>query len=116
MKAIAVTTEGGRTVLIEVAENPEQLRTAADGRVAGGRAGQTLSHLQEAGAAIADVCRTMEERVRAGLGPARPDELVLEFGLKLAGETGVPLVTKGSVEGTFQVTAKWTLTRTTPTT
>jgi hypothetical protein len=30
----------------------------------------------------------------------------LLFGVKLAGEAGVPLVTKGMVEGTLQITAK----------
>ncbi len=36
-----------------------------------------------------------------------PDEITVKFGIKLAGEQGIPLVTKGSAEATIGIEAKW---------
>lgn len=36
-----------------------------------------------------------------------PDEASIEFGVKVAGELGVPILTKVSSEGTIKVTVKW---------
>lgn len=44
--------------------------------------------------------------VRAGLVDALPDELEVEFSVKLSAEAGV-LITRTSAEGTFRVCAKW---------
>jgi Trypsin-co-occurring domain 1 len=111
MKAIEVKTESGRTIYVEVEETPQLVSAeAAGGEVAGGGE-RILQDLQEVALTIADVCRTIQERTVAALEKAKPSELTLEFGVKLAGETGIPLVTKGSVEGTFQVTAKWDFTK-----
>ena len=111
MKVIEVQTESGRTVYVEVDESPEVIAgQAAGGEIAGG-GDRILQDLQDVALTIADVCRTIQERTVAALEKAKPSELTLEFGIKLAGETGIPLVTKGSVEGTFQVTAKWDFTK-----
>lgn len=111
MKAIAVKTKAGDTVLIEVDDTPVEtidVTPPGGGTIAGtGKAAETIQKLQEVGTVIADVCRTLQERIESSLQAAKPSELTLEFGVKLAGETGIPLVTKGSIEGTFQVTAKW---------
>lgn len=36
-----------------------------------------------------------------------PDKFAIEFGVKLAGETGVPMLTKASGEANFKVTVEW---------
>lgn len=36
-----------------------------------------------------------------------PQKFAVEFGIKLAGETGVPLLTKASGEANFKVTVEW---------
>lgn len=36
-----------------------------------------------------------------------PQKFSVEFGIKLAGETGVPLLTKASGEANFKVTVEW---------
>lgn len=108
MKAIKVTTEGGRNILVEVSDpiDPIVGNGGGGGRIAGGVEAH-VRKLEELGVTIADVCKTLQGQVLASLKGAGPQELTLEFGVKLAGELGLPLVTKGSAEGTFQVTAKW---------
>lgn len=36
-----------------------------------------------------------------------PEKFAIEFGVKLAGETGVPFLTKASGEANFKVTVEW---------
>ena len=38
-----------------------------------------------------------------------PEKVVLEFGLQLGGETGVPFVTKGTAQANVKVTVEWIL-------
>ncbi|MEQ8278592.1 MAG: CU044_2847 family protein [Deltaproteobacteria bacterium] len=37
----------------------------------------------------------------------RPDELKVKFGLKFAGEVGIPIVTKGTAEAAIEIEALW---------
>lgn len=109
MKAIKVQTDSGYVVHFEVADDVAVPTVAkGGGQVAGGgKAEKTIKRLQEVGAVIGDVCNTVQSQIQAALAKAKPSELTLEFSVTLAGETGLPLVTKGSAEGTFQVTATW---------
>lgn len=109
MNAIKVQTNTGREIYVEYIEDiTPSTKSFGGGTIASGeKAAEVLKKLDEVGDAIADVCRTLQDRIHAALGASKPSELTLEFGVKLAGEAGVPLVTKGSVEGTFQVSAKW---------
>lgn len=109
MKAIKVETEAGQVVYIEVSDEiTPTVGGVAGGTVAGGeKVVEKLNKFKEVGTAIADVCRTLQDQIQSALDKSKPSELTLEFGVKLAGEMGIPLVTKGSSEGTFQVTAKW---------
>lgn len=68
----------------------------------------TLTAVAEIGEAIAETCSAVFASVEAQVGRILPDELTLEFGVSLAGETGVPFVGKVAAESTFTVTAKWT--------
>lgn len=109
MKAIQVKTENGQTVYIQVSDEiPPASSARGGGKVAGGgKLAEKIKDLKDVGVAIADVCRTLQDQIQAGLAQSKPSELTLEFGVTLAGEIGFPLITKGSTEGTFQVTAKW---------
>lgn len=109
MKAIKVETDAGQVIYIEIFDEiTPTAGGAAGGTIAGGdKMGERLEKLKEVGTAIADVCRTLQDQIQSALDKSKPSELTLEFGVKLAGEMGIPLVTKGSSEGTFQVTAKW---------
>lgn len=109
MKAIKIHTGTEQDVYIEISEEvtPVVAQPGAGTVAGGGKTVETIDKLRDVGTAIADVCRTLQDRIQKALGDSKPAELTLEFGVKLAGETGIPLVTKGSVEGTFQVTATW---------
>lgn len=101
------------TLLIEVEESPNVVAVLTDeyegGRTAGA-ADRAVAKMQEIGAAVAEVCKSIQEEVHTALEGAAPNELTLEFGIKLTGESGVPMLTKVSAEGTLKVTAKWSLT------
>ena len=107
MTAILVKTAEGRTVIIETGDDPKIITAAGGGGTTANAAEKVLDRLKDVGDTIADVCKSVQIQVMETLKATRPTELTLEFGVKLAGEAGVPLVTKGSVEGTFQVTATW---------
>jgi hypothetical protein len=91
--------------LIEIAEAPEVVAgTSVEGLAS---AGDLIGRLDDLSATIAEVCDSISGKVLAGLRNSRPDMFEIEFGVKLAGEAGIPLVTKGTAEGTLKVTAKW---------
>jgi hypothetical protein len=110
MGAIRTKTDDGRIILIETAEAVEILSPPSiGGQTATVGAKETLEKLQDLGDTIGSVCKTLQARIMSSFEKVRPDEVVLEFGVKLAGEAGLPLVTKGSVEGSIQVTVTWKL-------
>jgi hypothetical protein len=80
----------------------------AGGEIAGAGAEKVVSHLRDVGKAAADVCNEVYGQAVNALTVARPDELVLEFGLTVGGEAGIPFVSKGTAEATFTITATWT--------
>jgi len=53
---------------------------------------------------IAGMCSYVQGAFEGGNAP---DELKARFGIRLAGDTGVPFITKGGNEGTIQVEATW---------
>lgn len=106
---IPFQTEAGREIYVEVTKDYSVVAdgTTDGGLASGDKAARMIKELEEVGDSIADICQRVEARVRTKLKTAKPKELTLEFGVTLAGEAGIPMVTKGSVEGTFQVTAMW---------
>ena len=102
MKAIKSRIEKDGIVHIEVTDEMTVITHSE-------KAVDLTNRLEEVGTVISDVCRTIHARLRANLKDAKPNEFTLEFGIKLAGETGVPLITNTSVDGTFQVKATWKL-------
>ena len=108
MNAIKVTTKTGKPIYLEVADPVPARRAARGGQISGGgKIEEAVTQLAEVGDVIADVCRTLQERIEAALQKTKPTELALEFSVTLAGESAIPLITKASAEGTFQVSAKW---------
>jgi hypothetical protein len=53
---------------------------------------------------IVTVCRGLHETIAAI--PA-PEAMEVEFGIKLGGEAGLPMITKASAEASFQVKIGW---------
>ncbi len=74
---------------------------------AGGAADKAMQKLEDIGDAVADVCRSIQKKVIGALQAAAPDELTLEFGIVLTGETGIPMLTKASAEATLKVSTTW---------
>jgi hypothetical protein len=91
-------------LLVELIPQPEVVSGSTEG-MAGVR--EMAGKLDDAAEAIVQVCLSVREKTLAGLQASHPDSLEVEFGISLAGEAGVPLVTKGTAECTFKVTAKW---------
>jgi len=56
---------------------------------------------------IMTVCDEIYDKYSAAAEKVRPDQMEIQFGIKLSGEGGVPFLTKGAAEATIQVTAKW---------
>jgi hypothetical protein len=110
MKAITVAAGPQQTILIEVAEHVEVIAasTQTGGEAAGGlEPEKLLAKLEDIGQTIGDTCNALHAKVKKSLAGTLPKEMSIEFGVTLAGEAGVPLVTKGSVEAAFTVTATW---------
>jgi hypothetical protein len=49
----------------------------------------------------------VHEKAYSKLEAAKPKDFEIEFGVTLAGEVGIPLVSKGSAEAQIKITARW---------
>lgn len=113
MKVIEVLSPSNQVMYIEVDDqavakvNPSQAPGGGEQASFGSKAQTMIEEMEKIGEVIAGVCDAVQGKVTQAFKASVPGELTLEFGVKLAGEAGVPLVTKGTVEGTFKVTAKW---------
>jgi hypothetical protein len=117
MKVISVTTPSGSKAYLEVDDDAvHEIRPAlppGGGTTASTakKAATMIQEIEKMSDVIAVVCKTVQARVKNELKAACPTELTLEFGVKLAGEAGIPMITKGTVEGSFNVTATWDLSK-----
>ena len=108
MRVVPLAQTGQEAIYVEIDENVEFAPAVAGGGTVAGVGGEELvARLDALGGSVATVCRSLMTRAIESLHDMRPSELEIEFGLKLAGEVGVPLVTKGSAEGNIKVKAKW---------
>lgn len=80
-----------------------QPRTAADF--------ETVVDLKRAGADFVDVkemivkcCNSLHEAIA---NIPNPEKVAVEFGIKLIGETGIPMLTKASGEANFKISVEW---------
>lgn len=110
MQAVTATSNGV-PVLIEVEDAIVVVQPSADvAAEAAGAAEEVIDKLDAIAETVSVVCGRVYGKVKQQLGEARPNEFEVEFGIKLAGEAGVPLVTKGKAEAALTVHAKWTFT------
>lgn len=97
---------GGETVLVEIEEvtieapDPERRRGLE-------RLDDSIDRLHDLGASLTRTCAGLYRAVNAATDPVRPDEIELEFGIKLGGEAGIPFVSKGTAEASIVVTLRW---------
>ena len=99
---VAFPTEDGRTVVVEVdGEVPP-------GTVRAARPGEIAQQAQETFEAALGSVRSAAEALVGRLGELsqRPDEVGVEFAIKLSAEVGAIIATTGG-EANFKVTLKW---------
>jgi hypothetical protein len=53
---------------------------------------------------IVTCCKSLHEAIAE---IPLPEKIAVEFGIKLAGETGIPMLTKASGEANFKVNVEW---------
>jgi hypothetical protein len=112
-KAVAVQIEG-KTLLVETDDTitvpAGQVRESARGKriPESAREMASINDLRQNFADVNDVivawCNNLysaAEKIQT------PERFVIEFGVKLAGEAGVPMLTKASGEASFKVTVEW---------
>jgi hypothetical protein len=99
-------------VYVELEEDASIVAAPPSEGLASSDPAEFLARLSDVGDSIVAVCRSIRDKIETGFpGATKPSELTLEFGVKLAGEGGLPFVTKVSGEATFKVAAKWQLSR-----
>lgn len=110
-KAIPMTA-GGQAFLVEaddsVAVAPELQRRTLKGLPPGmeavvdvDRVGRQFAEVQEV---IVACCTGLHEAITR---LPRPEKVAVEFGIKLGGEAGVPMLTKASGEANFKISVEW---------
>ena len=112
-KAVVVNI-GGQTLLVETDETVEvpvqKLPAVKPGRriPKGQQEVVSVKDIKRDFGDVKDVivacCNNLHSAVKSIPTPQR---FAIEFGIKLAGETGVPLLTKASGEANFKVTVEW---------
>jgi hypothetical protein len=96
---LAVPLEEGGTIVVETIERPGGIVKAARPGEIVERAAQTLESALDA---VAPAARAVVEKLRE----AAPDEITVEFGLRLTAEAGV-VVTRTTGECNFKITLHW---------
>ena len=112
-KAVAVQIDG-KTLLVETDDNvtvpAREVRESVGGKriPEGAREVASINDLRQNFADVNDVivawCNNLysaAQKIQA------PERFAIEFGVKLAGEAGVPMLTKASGEASFKVTVEW---------
>jgi len=94
--------ENGQFILVEIDE-PDEAGTVRVGRV-GDKIEEAKETLEQALGNLEPVAKAVINKIR-GLVDA-PDEISVEFGLKLAGNAGV-ILASASVEANYKVSLKW---------
>jgi hypothetical protein len=105
-----VKTSKGQ-VFIQIADTAVEILQPAPG-LSGEMAGAeeiVTERMVLIASAVSGVCDQLYSGIRQTIKKTQPQELTLEFGIKLGGKAGIPFVTEGSAEGTVKVTAKWSM-------
>jgi hypothetical protein len=112
-KAIAVQM-GTSTLLVETDETisipAEQVIIApADKSLPeGAQEVVSVEDIKRSFADVKDVIVTCCKNLHSAIDNIpKPERFAIEFGVKLAGEAGIPMLTKASGEANFKVTVEW---------
>ena len=105
-----ITLDDGTTIYIEAAERHDvpdaPTDETASGRVAKGALSMGLQRqLPTVKNTITQYTRYVLDAFRE-LGGGNVDKVNLEFGLKIAGSSGIPYITEGSAEANLQITVE----------
>lgn len=122
MSKAVVVSMGGQTLLVETDDTVEvparvivEAPAGADSGDGtdrplpeGAREVRVIEGIERSFADVKDVivacCNNLHNAVNS---IPRPEKFAIEFGVKLAGETGVPMLTKASGEANFKITVEW---------
>ena len=91
---------------VEPIEVPEALTNDTDDEY------ESMGVTDEVKAKLKDIHGTLQAYTYYAIGAfskvafAEVEEITLKFGIKIAGSTGMPILTQGSAEGSFQVEVK----------
>ncbi|HET9978551.1 MAG TPA: CU044_2847 family protein [Burkholderiaceae bacterium] len=113
-KAIPMTSNG-RTFLVETDEAvevpagyappaPPDLAGVPEGMDAVADVGALARQFADVQSLIATCCNSLYESLSQ---LPHPEKVAVEFGVKLGGEAGVPMLTKASGEANFKVHVEW---------
>jgi hypothetical protein len=97
---VRYTLEDGLEVVFEAAESDLVALHGGESDVVDG--GRLQTRLEAVAAAAEQVAGSLRSRLR-------PEEMALEFGLKVSGEVNWWFFAKNQAEGTIKVTLKWRL-------
>ncbi len=104
-----ITLDDGTTIYIEAAERSDVPNPPAEqqsGRVAKGALSSGLQRqLPTVKNTITQYTRYVLNAFRE-MGSGNVDKVNLEFGLKIAGSSGIPYITEGSAEANLQITVE----------
>lgn len=98
MEFVRYTLDDGSHVVFESAESDLVALHGGEPGVVDG--GQLHTRLEAVAAAAEQVARSLRSRLA-------PEEIALEFGLKVSGEVNWWFFAKNQAEGTIKVTLKW---------
>jgi hypothetical protein len=112
-KTIAIQVEG-KTLFVETDETveipaPKATEVKRGRRIPkGAREVVSVKEIKQDFGEVKDViiacCNSLYNAVAS---IPKPERFAIEFGIKLAGETGVPLLTKASGEANFKIMVEW---------
>jgi Trypsin-co-occurring domain 1 len=97
----------GTVILVEVEE--QRISVEGVGAPQGELAGvdEHIQKLADFGESLTATCVALHGAMKKATQKVGPNEMQLEFGLKLGGEAGVPFVAKGKAEANFLVRLTW---------
>jgi hypothetical protein len=104
-----ITLDDGTTIYIEAAERNDVPNTPISGESGRVSKGAISSGMQRQ---LPSVKNTITQYTRyvlnafKELGSGNVDKVNLEFGLKIAGSSGIPYITEGSAEANLQITVE----------
>lgn len=97
----------GKVLYVQVTEEPEILESQLSSKEGFASAQEIADRLEDISSTVKSVCETIYEKAFLALEDKKPAEFEIEFGIKLAGKAGIPLLTEGSAECAVKVSAKW---------